>query len=136
MIAINFINTAWNIDVKTTTIANCFRHYKIRSDEGVATEQQVGEDEGIHGLHEVIYGLYYRNTMDVKHLLNYPCENNTVMESPTDEEIIQGVIGTSADDDYDLDDSYSLPNASTKEVFQPIEILNTYLLQQEKYMHM
>ncbi|MFQ6626230.1 hypothetical protein Gotur_004978 [Gossypium turneri] len=27
--AIHFINVAWNIDVKPTTIANCFRHYKI-----------------------------------------------------------------------------------------------------------
>ncbi|KAG8475682.1 hypothetical protein CXB51_032442 [Gossypium anomalum] len=29
--AIHFINDAWNIDVKPTTIANCFRHCKIRS---------------------------------------------------------------------------------------------------------
>ncbi|MFQ6650132.1 hypothetical protein Gotur_023213 [Gossypium turneri] len=27
--AIHFINVAWNIDVKPTTIANCFQHCKI-----------------------------------------------------------------------------------------------------------
>ena len=54
--AINFINAAWNIGVKNTTNANCFQHCKIRLDEGVATEQQVGEDEGIHGLHKAIFG--------------------------------------------------------------------------------
>ena len=36
--AINFINAAWNIDAKTTTIANCFQHYKIWSNEGIAIE--------------------------------------------------------------------------------------------------
>ncbi|KAL5538009.1 hypothetical protein UlMin_044834 [Ulmus minor] len=56
--AINFINVAWNIDVKTTTIANCFQHGKIWLDEGIATEQQVGKDEGIHGSHEAIFGLH------------------------------------------------------------------------------
>ena len=89
-----FINAAWNIDVKTTTIANCFRHCKIRLDEDMAFEPQVGEDEGIDGLREAIYGLHYRNMIDVDHLLNYPNENDIVMESPTDEEIIQGVIET------------------------------------------
>ena len=55
--AINFINAAWNIEVKTTTITNCFRHCKFRSVKGVAIKQQVSEDEGIHGLHEVIFCL-------------------------------------------------------------------------------
>ena len=81
--------------MKTTTITNCFRHCKIQSDKGVATEQQVGEDEDIHGLHEAISGLRYRNAMDIEYFLNYPCENDAVMESSIDEEIIQGVIGTS-----------------------------------------
>ncbi|MBA0716011.1 hypothetical protein Golax_014878, partial [Gossypium laxum] len=27
--AIHFINSAWNIDVKPTTFANCFQHCKI-----------------------------------------------------------------------------------------------------------
>ena len=71
--------------MKTTTITNCFRHCKIQSDKGVATEQQVGEDEDIHGLHEAISGLCYRNAMDIEHLLDYACKNDTVIESPIDE---------------------------------------------------
>ena len=30
----------------------------------------------------------YRNAMDIENLLNYPCENVAMMESPIDEEII------------------------------------------------
>ena len=66
--------------------------------------------------------------MDIEHLLNYPCENDVVMKSPTNQDIIREVIDTSADDDHDLDDSYSLPNASTKEAFQAIVTSNTYFL--------
>lgn len=38
-------------------------------------------------------------------------------------------MSTSANDDHDLDDNYSLPNVSTNEVFQAIVTLNTYFLQ-------
>ena len=86
-------------------MANCFQHCKIRSDESVATKQQASENEGICGLHEVISSLQYRNAMDVEHLFNYPSKNDAVMESSTDEEIIQGIMDTPADDDHDLDDS-------------------------------
>ena len=55
--------------------------------------------------------------MDIEHLLNYPCENDAVMESPIDKEIIQGVMGTSANDDHDPDDNCSLLYVSTKEAF-------------------
>ena len=83
-------------------------------------------------LHEAISGLRYRNAMDIEHLLNYSCENDAVMESPTDEEIIQGIMNTSADNDHDPYDSYSLPNISVKEVFQAAVTSNTYFIQQEK----
>ncbi|MBA0874229.1 hypothetical protein Goshw_013805 [Gossypium schwendimanii] len=48
--AIHFINVAWNIDVKPTTIANCFQHCKIRSEEDMPLEQEIGDIEGIHKL--------------------------------------------------------------------------------------
>ncbi|MFQ6658104.1 hypothetical protein Gotur_027512 [Gossypium turneri] len=38
---IHFINDAWNIDVKPTTIANYFRHYKIQSEEDMPFEQEI-----------------------------------------------------------------------------------------------
>ncbi|MBA0631689.1 hypothetical protein Godav_000539, partial [Gossypium davidsonii] len=43
-----------NIDVKPTTIANCFRHCKIRSEEDMLFKQGIGDVEGIHKLKEVI----------------------------------------------------------------------------------
>ena len=56
--AINFANMAWNFDVKTTTIANYFRHCKIRSEENNVPEPEVGElDESIQGLNDVISNL-------------------------------------------------------------------------------
>ncbi|MBA0668040.1 hypothetical protein Goklo_001017 [Gossypium klotzschianum] len=48
--AIHFINVGWNIDVKPTTIANCFQHCKIRSEEDMPLEQEIGDIEGIHKL--------------------------------------------------------------------------------------
>ena len=78
-------------------------------------------------LHEAISSLRYRNAMDIDHLLNYSCENDAVIESPIDEEIIQGIMNTSADNDHDPYDSYSLPN-----VFQAVVTSNTYFIQQEK----
>ncbi|MFQ6663841.1 hypothetical protein Gotur_031189 [Gossypium turneri] len=39
--AIHFINVAWNINVKPTIVANCFRHCKIRSEEDMPLEQEI-----------------------------------------------------------------------------------------------
>ncbi|MBA0743337.1 hypothetical protein Gogos_006029, partial [Gossypium gossypioides] len=36
--------------------------------------------------------------MDVEQILNYSSENESLMESPTDEEIIQGVMDVAVDD--------------------------------------
>ena len=69
--------------------------------------------------------------MNVDHLLNYPSENDIVMESPTDEEIIQGVMNTPTDD-HDPNNSSVLPSVSSKEVFQAVVTLNNFLLQNEK----
>ncbi|MBA0717070.1 hypothetical protein Golax_004913, partial [Gossypium laxum] len=115
--AIHFINIAWNIDVKPTTIANCFWHCKIRSKEDMPLEQEIGDVEGIHKLKEVIFYLHYRNFMDVEQILNYPSENESLMESPTDEEIIQGVMDVPVDDEQDPNDSSVLPYISPKEAF-------------------
>ncbi|KAG8498530.1 hypothetical protein CXB51_004968 [Gossypium anomalum] len=121
--AIHFINVSWNIDVKPTTIAICFQHCKIRSEEDMPLEQEIGDVEGIHKLKEVISDLQYRNAMDVESILNYPSENESLMESPTNEEIIQGVMDLSANDKQDQDGSSLLPHVSPKE---------NYLIQHEK----
>ena len=47
------------------------------------------------------------------------------MESPTNEDIIQGIMNSSADNDHDPYDSYSLPNVFIKEIFQAAVTSNT-----------
>lgn len=74
---------------KRTTVTDCFGHCKFRLGQGTVIWQQVGEDEGIRELDEVIFGLHYKNMIDIESLLNYPSENDTLMESFIDEEIIQ-----------------------------------------------
>ncbi|KAK8260580.1 hypothetical protein V6Z11_D13G129900 [Gossypium hirsutum] len=119
--AIHFINVAWNIDVKPTTIVNCFQHCKIRSEEDMPLEQEI-----------VISDLHYRNVMDVKQILNYPSENKSLMESPTDEEIIQGVMDVLADEEQDPENSSVLSHVSRKEVFLAMDTLKNYLIQHKK----
>lgn len=71
--------------------------------------------------------------MDVEYLLNYPSENDAIMESPIDEEIIQSVMNNNDDEnDPESDDSSVVPNVSSKEAFQAIVILSNYLLQHEQ----
>ncbi|MFQ6658102.1 hypothetical protein Gotur_027512, partial [Gossypium turneri] len=120
---IHFINDAWNIDVKPTTIANYFRHYKIQSEEDMPFEQEIGDIEGIHKLKEVNSDLHYRNAVDVEQILNYPSEYESLMESLTDEEIIQGVMDVPANDEQDLNDSNVLPHVSPKEAFLAVDTL-------------
>ncbi|XP_055831028.1 uncharacterized protein LOC129900090 [Solanum dulcamara] len=128
-----------NFDVKEITIANCIRHYKIRSEENNVSEPQVGEldeaiqevgelDKGIQELNDVISNLAYRNMMDVEHLLNYPNKNDTVMESPTEEEIIQSIMNNDDENDLEQDDSRIIPHVSPKEAFQAMTTLSNYLV--------
>ncbi|KAL6507398.1 hypothetical protein OROGR_023593 [Orobanche gracilis] len=69
--------------------------------------------------------------MDVEHLLNYPRENDTLIESPTNEEIIESVLNN---DDYenDDDDNDVTPIVSLNEAFQALLTFNNYLLQHEQ----
>ncbi|XP_022866870.1 uncharacterized protein LOC111386636 [Olea europaea var. sylvestris] len=96
------------------------KHCKIRSEENNVPEPEVDElDKGIQRLNDVISNLHYKNVMDVEHLLNYPSENDAVIESPTYEEIIQSVMNSNDDEnDPEPDDSSVVPNVSSKEAFQ------------------
>ncbi|KAG4159173.1 hypothetical protein ERO13_D02G160050v2, partial [Gossypium hirsutum] len=129
--AVHFINVSWNIDVKPTTIAISFRHCNIRSEEDIPLEQEIGDVKVIHKLKKVISDLHYRNAMDIDQILNYPSENESLMESPTNEEIIQGVMDVSTDDEQDLDYSSLLPHVSPKEAFLAVDTLKNYLIQHE-----
>ncbi|MFQ6660907.1 hypothetical protein Gotur_029245, partial [Gossypium turneri] len=65
-------------------------------------------------------------------ILNYPSENESLMESPTDEEIIQGVMDAPVDDEQDPNDSSVLPDISPKEAFLAVDTFKSYLIQHEK----
>ncbi|TYG61728.1 hypothetical protein ES288_D07G172100v1 [Gossypium darwinii] len=98
----------------------------------MSLEQEIGDIEGIHKLKAIISDLHYRNVMDVEQILNYPSENESLMELPTDEEIIQGVMDVPIDDEQDPDDNIVLPHVSPKEAFLIVDILKNYLTQHEK----
>ena len=65
--------------MEITTIANCFRHCKLKLERRTAFEQ-VGEKEGIHVLKEVISSLRYIQIIVIEQLLNNSSENDIVME--------------------------------------------------------
>ncbi|MBA0819182.1 hypothetical protein Gohar_021811, partial [Gossypium harknessii] len=94
-------------------VDNCPAHPK----EDMPFEQEIGDVEGIHKLKEVNSDLHYRNAVDVEQILNYPSEYESLMESLTDEEIIQGIMDVPANDEQDLNDSNVLPHVSPKEAF-------------------
>lgn len=80
------------------------------------SQPQVGGDEGINLLRQAINGLGYRNAMDVEDVLNYPTENNAVMESPIDEEFIDAIMNTTTIEDHDgSNGSCVLSSVSPKE---------------------
>lgn len=54
-----------------------------------------------------IYNLGYRNMMDVERLMNYHNQNNTFMELPIDEEIIEYVLN--GEDDHEPYDNSIVP---------------------------
>ncbi|XP_055833571.1 CENP-B homolog protein 2-like [Solanum dulcamara] len=113
-------------------ISASYKHCKIQSKENNVPEPQVGElDEGIQELNDVISNLAYRNMMDVEHLLNYPNENDTVMESPAEEEIIQSVMNNDDENNLGQDDRSIVPRVSSKEAFQAMTTLSNYLVQHE-----
>ncbi|XP_055824963.1 uncharacterized protein LOC129893449 [Solanum dulcamara] len=109
--------------------------YRLEADHSLATKQLedegiqgIGElDEGIQELNDVISNLAYINVMDVEHLLNYPKENDTIMKSPIEEEIIQYVMNNDDENDPEQDNSSIVPHVSSKKAFQAMTTLSNYL---------
>ncbi|GJY47294.1 hypothetical protein Tco_0436357 [Tanacetum coccineum] len=73
------------------TIANCFRHYKLRSTDNMTFENSDEGGESTQELQNLIKELGYRNAMDVEDVLTHP-EENVVAQLLTDEEIIESVL--------------------------------------------
>ncbi|KAL6554771.1 hypothetical protein OROHE_007510 [Orobanche hederae] len=122
----NLAISAWTMYVRANTIANCFRHCKLRSTYNVAfenTNEHVG-GESTQELRNLIKELGYHDAIE-------PPEENVVAESLTDEEIIESVIGT---DEYDEDDDESskMEPPSRNEAIKAAIMLINFLLSYEK----
>ena len=70
-----------------------------------------------------IYNLQSRHVIDVDQFLNYSSQNNTIMESSTDEKIVQEVMDMLNDDDQNLYDNCVLLNISLKNSLSVIKTL-------------
>ncbi|GKA85138.1 hypothetical protein Tco_0806792, partial [Tanacetum coccineum] len=90
--AMNLAISALTMDVSSNTIANCFRHCKLRSTDNMTFENSDEGGESTQELQNLIKELGYRNAMDVEDVLTHP-EENVVAQLLTDEEIIESVIG-------------------------------------------
>ncbi|XP_026379338.1 CENP-B homolog protein 2-like [Papaver somniferum] len=96
--AMNLAISAWTIDVRASTLSNCFRHCKLRSTDNTSLENL---DEHTNGeftrdLQNLIKKLGYHNSMNVEDVQKYP-EKKEVTQLLTDEEIIEKVVGTDKD---------------------------------------
>ncbi|MBA0816256.1 hypothetical protein Gohar_000941, partial [Gossypium harknessii] len=67
-------------------------------EKGEINPEKINILDAIHFIN-VAWNIDVKNVMDVKQVLNYPSENESLMESPTDEEIIQGVMDVLADEE-------------------------------------
>jgi len=136
--AIEFVIPAWNYEIKPTTIANCFLHYKIQSTEQAEVVENVMEDDLVD--HEVIADLqsqiqrfHYKNPMDIRNLLNYPEEQITsytpdfdsIIEVHLEEARLAPVLHE------EEDDSKEVPAMSAADASEMLDKLVIFFIQQQ-----
>ncbi len=112
---------AWVEDVSPATIANCFCHCRIRTNDIIHTQQgEVGPPTAlIQELQHQVAQLPYGNPMDIRNLLNYP-EDNNYMAASNDEDITNRIIEElrpQQDEDAtsDNNDSVEPPKINTRQ---------------------
>lgn len=130
--AIRMAVASWSDDVTATTIANCFRHCKIRSEPANTPEIQECQliDQGVvEELQSQIRRFHYPCPMDIRNLLNYPAEQR-VSYVPDIDDVIQNYEGHK--DDEEEDDSFELPQISPAEAQKMLQSLDVFWLQQEE----
>ncbi|KAH1266212.1 ARS-binding protein 1 [Glycine max] len=127
--AINLAIPAWTIDVRKETIANCFRHCKIRSASDVARNlDEFTFDEETQDLKTMINQCGYHNKMDIDNLMNYPGENEACSEVQSLEDIVGTIIENNANDDGE-DDTVSLEPVTRKEALMASNTLHNFMIQ-------
>ncbi|CAK8561767.1 unnamed protein product [Lathyrus sativus] len=127
--AINLAIPTWMIDVRKETIANCFRHCKIRSTSDVARNLDESTfDEETQDLETMINQCGYRNKMDTDNLMNYLGENEAYSEVHSLEDIVGTIIENNAEDDGE-DDTMSLELVMRKEALMTSNTLHNFMIQ-------
>ena len=135
---------AWKIDVKASTINNCFRHSKIRGDPGSDTAEGSSQltahelllDPAVVRDLEYQVEELYHNPMDIRNLLNLP-EEDEVAGVFTDDNIIATVLGGHGGDPEDADDSHELAEIKefasyrAKDVKKMAQIMQYFFLVKE-----
>ncbi len=134
MDAIKIIVKVWNVDVKPSTIENCFNHCKIRTSE-VIEENDIdfNDDQQIESeIQNQIYQLNYHNPMSVENLLNYP-EENIVSGTTTLDELVENLNAgapETPDGDGADDESLEIKKISHKDMLLMLDSMENYWLQQ------
>lgn len=128
--AINLAVSAWTINVQQETIANCFRHCKIRSvnEEDSTNLHDADIEAGTHELAALIKNFGHHNQMDVNHLLDYPGENEGCSQIQSLEEIVDTIIENPIEDEAQ-DDTVPMEPVTRKEAIGAAKILHNFFLQ-------
>jgi len=126
---------AWVEDVSPATIANCFRHCKIWTNDIIHTQQrEVGLPTAlIQELQHQVAQLPYVNPMDILNLLNYMVVSN-------DEDITNRIIEElrpQQDEDAasDNDDNVESPKINTCQAQEYLEGVTLFWMQQKESYH-
>ncbi|KAI9919432.1 hypothetical protein PsorP6_017484 [Peronosclerospora sorghi] len=133
--AIKIAVPAWKNEVKAETIANCFRHCRIRStapedQQPVLAEEELLDQEVVAELESQIRRFRYANPMDVLNLLYYS-EEDVVTYAPTLDEVIQDhLVPEPMEEQADDDESQEVSIVPVSEAQAMIRSLETFWLQQ------
>ncbi|KAL0337739.1 UNVERIFIED_CONTAM: hypothetical protein Scaly_2049000 [Sesamum calycinum] len=107
--------SAWTINISQVSIANCFRHCKIHSNEEISSDSsETNFEESLHELENMIKDVGYQNEMDVNKLVDYPGENDECLMVQSLEEIVADIIEDPTNDEAE-DDSIPLEPVTRKE---------------------
>jgi hypothetical protein len=136
--AIKFIIKSWK-EVSSQTIYNCWHHTKILPDRINVNLSNISDeinDPTTNQLSQAVAALNLNDTMPIQEYLNNP-EEESVYEVPDDDNIIEALVEMYKQqpevdtNDFEEDDSVEQILVSASEASKNLEIVRTFLLQQE-----
>jgi hypothetical protein len=136
--AIKFIIESWK-EVSPQTIYNCWHHTKILPDRinvNLSNFSDDINDPTTNQLSQAVAALNLNDAMSIQEYLNNP-EEKSVYKVPDDDNIIEALVEMYKQqpeidtNDFEEDDSVEQVLISTSEASKSLEIVRTFLLQQE-----